>query len=166
MVLSARHENYKDMLVLLINVLAEEMGIDLGSFGSTTLRREDLARGFEPDACFYIQHEAQVRGKEQLDLRVDPPPDLVLEIDIISPSLDKLPLYAAMGVAEVWRYDGQNLNFYWLQANADQAQPESRALPGLTSQVVAHFLAESQSLKRTVWLRRVREWARNNFGVK
>ena len=86
MVLSAKHERYKDLLVLLINVLAEELDIDLSSFGSTTFRRHDLERGFEPDACFYIQHADQVSAKDRLDLSVDPAPELVVEIDITSSS--------------------------------------------------------------------------------
>ncbi len=115
---SAEHEEYKDMIALLINVLAEEMAIDLRSFGSTTFRRKDLQRGFEPDACFYIPNEMRVRGEKKLDLAVDPPPDLVVEIDIISLSLDKLPIYAQIGVPEVWRYDGLRLSILVLENGA------------------------------------------------
>lgn len=82
MVLSAEHEEDKAVLTLLVNVIAEELGIDVRSFGSATFQREDLDRGFEPDACFYIAHEAQVAGKKKLDLAIDPPPDLIIEINI------------------------------------------------------------------------------------
>jgi Uma2 family endonuclease len=101
MVLSAEHENCKDMIFLLINVLAAEFGIDVDSFGSTTFRREDLERGFEPDACFYFQNVEHVRGKKRLDLTLDLPPDLVVEVDIAHPSLDKFPLFAAIGIPEI-----------------------------------------------------------------
>jgi Uma2 family endonuclease len=160
MVLSAEHEEYKDTIVLLINVLAEEMAIDVRSFGSATFQREDLERGFEPDGCFYIQNEARVGRKKKLDLMVDPPPDLVIEIDITSPSLDKLPIYAAAGVPEVWRYDGKVVTVYKLLENRQyQVQEASVAFPKLTSPVITQFVDESQALKRTAWIRRVREWA-------
>ena len=115
-VLSAEHENYKDFISLLINVIAEEMGIDVASYGSTTFKRKDLARGFEPDACFYIQNEARMRGKKRIDLDVDPAPDLVIEIDITNPSLNKFPIFASLGVAEIWRYDGDRVGIFLLQA--------------------------------------------------
>ena len=115
MVLSAEHEEDKDVLTLLVNVLAEEMDIDVRSFGSATFQQEDLERGFESDACFYIAYEAQVRGKKKLDLTIDPPPDLVIEIDITSPSLNKFPIFAAIGcLPEVWRYDGKRLMIFTL----------------------------------------------------
>jgi Uma2 family endonuclease len=85
MVLSERHEKPNRTLAVLVEVLAEELDIDLQRLGSTTFKRDDLQKGFEPDSCFYIQNEIRVRGKEKLDLAVDPPPDLVIEIDISSP---------------------------------------------------------------------------------
>ena len=89
--------------------VAEELGIEAEDLGSTTFRREDLERGFEPDSCFYIQNEKEIRGNVRIDPAVDQPPDLVIEIDITSPSLNKLPIYARMGVPEVWRYDGERM---------------------------------------------------------
>lgn len=158
MVLSAEHEEYKDVITLLVNVLAEEMRIDVRSFGSTTFQRADLERGFEPDGCFYIQHEAQVSGKKKLDLTVDPPPDLMIEIDISRPSLNKLPMYAQMGVGEVWRYDGRHLTIFLLEGGEYSERTESAALPKVTSAALTSFVEESKQLKRTAWLRRVREW--------
>ena len=131
--------------------------------GSTTFRREDLERGFEPDSCFYIQNEEQVRGKDRIDLAVDPPPDLVIEIDIISPSFSKLPIYAQIGVPEVWRYDGTRAAIFLLEEGEYVEAGESVALPSLTSDVLTHFVEESTSLGSTDWLRRVREWARGNI---
>lgn len=160
MVLSARHEALKHILALLVEVLAEEMGIDVYSFGSTTFRRQDLQRGFEPDACFYIRQEAQVRGKTEIDLAVDPPPDLVIEIDITSLSLDKFPIYSALGIAEVWRYDGSEVEIFILANDGYQRQDESTMLPRVTGRLLTNWLATGQRLKRTEWLRRVRTWAR------
>jgi Uma2 family endonuclease len=158
MVLSAEHERFADMLFLLINVIAEESDIDVGSYGSTTFRRKDLERGFEPDACFYIQNEARVRGKDQLDLAVDPPPDLVVEIDISHPSLDKFPIFAAVGVPEIWRYDGTVLTIFTLSGGKYQARQASKMLPGISVQRLTQFLEEGKTLRRTAWLRQVRQW--------
>ena len=157
---SAKHEEPNRAIALLVEMLALELNINVRNLGSTTFKREDLDRGFEPDTCFYIQTIARVRGKEEIDLTVDPPPDLVIEIDITHPSLDKLPIYAAVGVPEVWRYDGQQLTIFQLEGGAYRTHEESLALPGLTSQVVSQFIAESKTLERLAWLRRVQEWGR------
>ena len=160
MVLSTKHEEPNRTLALLVEMIALEMNINVRNLGSTTFTREDLDRGFEPDTCFYIQNAARVRGKEEIDLAVDPPPDLVIEIDITHPSLDKLPIYAAVGVSEIWRYNGQQITIFTLEDKAYRPQEESAALPGLTSQILSQFIAESKSLERLEWLRRVQQWAR------
>jgi Uma2 family endonuclease len=95
---------------------------------------------------------------------VDPPPDLVIEIDITSPSFSKLPIYAQIGVPEVWRYDGTRAAIFLLEEGEYVEAGESVALPSLTSDVLTHFVEESTSLGSTDWLRRVREWARGNIG--
>ena len=165
MVLSARHENLNRTLALLVEIIAEEMGIDIRRFGSMTLKREDLNKGFEPDSCYYINHEAQVRGKDNIDLSIDPPPDLVIEIDITSPSLDKFPIYAQVGVSEVWRYDGNTLNLFVLESGQYQSAPASTAFPLLTSGVANQFLATSITHRSTAWLRQVRQWVREQRGT-
>jgi Uma2 family endonuclease len=155
-VLSAKHEKFKDIITLLVNVLADEMGIDVSSFGSTTFRRQDLRRGFEPDACFYIQ----IIGKDELDLAVDPAPDLVVEIDISSSSLDRFPLFAAVGVNEIWCYDGKKVTISVLTEDNYIEQPQSVVLPKVSDQVLTELVVASQTLRRTAWLRQVREWVR------
>jgi Uma2 family endonuclease len=162
MVLSARHEALKHTLSLLVSVVAEELDIDVYGYGSTTFRREDLARGFEPDACFYAKNAEFVRNKKEIDLTQDPPPDLVIEIDITSPSLNKFPLFAAVSVPEVWRYDGAALTIFTLKRGEYQLRTTSLILPGVTGQMITQFLEESDTLKRTVWLRRLREWVRTH----
>jgi Uma2 family endonuclease len=154
------HEEWNRTIALLVEVLAEEMRIDVRNFGSTTFRRADLARGFEPDSCFYIQHEANISGKSTIDLTVDPPPDLVIEVDITSGSLDKFPIYAQVGVPEVWRYDGQRLRIYILRAERYVESETSLALPLLTSTRLSEALARSKTLKRTALLRSFRTWVR------
>lgn len=160
MVLSAKHEKPNRALALLVEVIAEEMGIDVENLGSTTFKRKDLDRGFEPDSCFYIQNAERIKGKEEIDLTVDPPPDLVIEIDITSPSLNKFPLFAALGIPEVWRYDGARVSLFRLEANAYPERAESDILPNVTGEILTKFLAEDKLLKRTAWLRQVREWVR------
>jgi Uma2 family endonuclease len=158
---SYEHESVKGYFALLINALAEELDIDVEGAGSTTFRRKDVAKGFEPDECFYIRHAELVRGKKQIDLANDPPPDLVIEIDITSPSLGKFPIFAALGVPEVWRYDGARVTIFTLAGDTYVEQPESVALPKVTGAVLSEFLVASQQLKRTAWLRQVRSWARS-----
>lgn len=154
------HEQIKDTTVLLVNIIAEGMDIDALGLGSTTFQREDLDRGFEPDGCFYIQSVQRIKGKTELDLRTDPPPDLVIEIDITSPSIKKLPIFAELGVPEVWRYDGRRWHILALAGAEYVEQKESRALPGVTVEAIERFLDESRRARRPEWLRNVREWAR------
>jgi Uma2 family endonuclease len=158
------HEIVNRNVALLVEVLAEEADVDVINLGSTTFRREDLKRGFEPDSCFYIRNEEAVRGKDRIDLDVDPPPDLVVEIDITNPSLDKLPLYAQMGVPEVWRYGGERMMILELRGEGYAEVAESKVLPPLTGGVLSRLVEESKSLKRTEWLRRLREWVRSSPG--
>jgi Uma2 family endonuclease len=159
---STEHESIAYYIGLLVAVFAEEAGVDLYGAGSTTFDREDLERGFEPDACFYVRNAERVRGKPRIDLSLDPPPDLVIEVDITSPSFDKFPIYARLGIHEVWRYDGTRAAIFLLEEGEYVEAGESVALPSLTSDVLTHFVEESTSLGSTDWLRRVRVWAREN----
>ena len=154
------HERYNRAMAAIVDIVADEWDTDFDNLGSTTFRREDLERGFEPDSCFYIRHAEQIQGKRQIDLTLDPPPDLVIEIDITHSSLDKLALYAAMGVPELWRYDGQSVRILVLDAGAFEEQARSGALPGLDAAMLSTFMEESKTVKRTAWLRCVRAWAR------
>ena len=107
MVSSYEHENLKHDLATLVEVIAEVLELDIVGAASTTFQREGLAQGFEPGASFYIQHAARIRGQKQIDLDADPPPELVIEIDITHPSLNKFPIFAGLGIPEVWRYHKQ-----------------------------------------------------------
>jgi Uma2 family endonuclease len=100
------HEFFKEAISIAVQDAAEELEIDYESYGSTTWRKQIKLAGAEPDNCFYFQNEAIVRGRTDLDLsKGDPPPDLVLETDMISKSLDRFPIYARLGVPEIWSYD-------------------------------------------------------------
>ena len=161
MVLSSRHEEPNRTLALLVEVLAEEMNIDLRRFGSTTFRRQDLQKGFEADSCFYIQNARAVQGKDEVDLATDPPPDLIIEVDITSESLDRFPIFAAVGVPELWHSDGDSVALLRLEDQTYRNTFHSLAFPLLTNEIATRFLAESRQLPSTAWLRRVREWARS-----
>ena len=158
---SPRHEKPNRLLASLVEVLAEEMALNIESLGSTTLKRPDLLKGFEPDSCFYIQHAEAIRDNEEVDLTVDPPPDLVIEIDITSPSLDKFPLYAAVGVPEVWRYDGTHVTMYCLAGEHYVEVTHSTVLPPLTNERATRFLEDRKQALSVGWLRAVRAWARD-----
>ena len=161
MVLSVKHERLNRLIAALFEVLAEESNLDFENVGSTTFARKDLARGFEPDSCFYIQHAERIRNAEAIDLSVDPPPDLIIEIDMTSPSLDKFPIYAQIGVPELWRYNAQTLTLFRLKESTYVKSEESGVLPGVTCSDLQGFIEEGIQMKRTVWLRRVRAWARD-----
>ena len=160
LVSSARPEKPNRILASLVEVLAEEMALDIESLGSKTLKRADLLKGFEPASCFYIQHADTIRESEEIDLTVIPPPDLVIEIDITSPSLDKFPLYAAIGVPEVWRYEGTHVTIYCLAGERYVEVTHSVVLPLLTAEHATRFLEERKQVPSTVWLRAIRAWAR------
>jgi Uma2 family endonuclease len=120
-------------LATLIDVLAEELNIDLRRLSSTTFRRDDLHKGFEPGSCFYIQNETRVRGKVKLDLTIDPPPDLIIEIDVTSPSLNKFPIDAKLGIPELWRYKSNQVQIFALINGQYVEVDRSIAFPLLTN---------------------------------
>jgi Uma2 family endonuclease len=155
---SAFHEEPNRTLSQLIEILALELGIDLRRFGSTTFKRADLQKGFEPDSCFYIRNLETIEGKRNIDLTTDPAPDLVIEIDITSPSLDRFPIFAAVGVAEVWRYFEERVTFHILEDGKYREATHSLSFPILSAEATTRFLKESFELRSTEWSRRVRAW--------
>ncbi|MEB3180242.1 MAG: Uma2 family endonuclease [Nostocaceae cyanobacterium] len=126
------HEGSNRSIEGFIVILCEELGIEFRRAGSLTLTRDDLERGSEPDSSYYIQNESLVRDKENIDLTVDPPPDLVLEVEYSRPAIDKLRLYAAMGVPEFWRYRGGVLRIYTL-SNGEYVEAETSPTFGLVA---------------------------------
>ena len=163
MVVSAGHEDPNRTLAALAEIVAEETGKDFRRAGSTTFKRQDLEKGFEPDSSFYFADAARVRGVDELDLATDPPPELVIEIDISRSSLNRFRIFGAVGVAEVWRYDGDRVTFYRLADEHYDEVETSVCLPPLTARQATEFLKESRSANAVVWLRRVRRWVRDNI---
>lgn len=159
------HEHVKRLIGRMIEAFTEELNIDIESASSTTFKREDLARGFEPDECYYIAHAEVVRGKDDIDMTVDPPPDLIIEVDISRSSLNKFGIYRALGIPEVWRYDGETLRLYVLH-NGDYVEvQQSTVLPQLPIDDLRSFLNQRSSLGETQLMRQFRTWVRETFSA-
>ncbi len=154
----ASHENYNRQIDRAIIALAEELELDYNVFGSMTIKRPDLAAGKEPDSCYYITNELAVRGKRELDFTQDPPPDLSVEIDITSSSINQLSLYAELGVSEVWRYNGSELIFYQLQSGKHAIVDRSPTFPILSPDRVLEFLADCQTDGINQAVKNLRTW--------
>jgi Uma2 family endonuclease len=166
---SFEHEALAEVIASLVKELAVELEIDVVGAGSTTFNREDLSRSFEPDASFYFAANAsRVRGKRRISLDAgDPPPDLVVEVDITSPSASKLSIYAHLGVAEVWRHDGARLAILGLLRQdaeegyyAEISESAFLAPARVSGESLTRFVEEGLVSGRPAWTRRVREWAR------
>ena len=157
----APHETYKKILGRLIEAATEELDLEIRSLGSLTCSREDLAKGLEPDQCYYIQNEEQVRGIEQIDLAKLPPPDLAVEIDITSSSLDRFSIYADLKVPEIWRHDGRSLVIYRLVGSEYIMQDRSIALQILRTEDILRFLNLSASIGENSLVKQFRQWLRS-----
>jgi Uma2 family endonuclease len=160
MVVHIGHEMPNRTLAAIAEITAEETGRDFCRSGSTTFKRQDLEKGFEPDSSFYFRHAAAIRGKDRTDLAIDPPPELIIEVDITSSSLDHFPLYAAIGVAEIWSYDGECVRFHKLEGSAYSPIEESIVLPPMTAAQATILVERVRHDKAIDWLRAVREWIR------
>ena len=171
------HEYFKDTISDAIKDAAEELDLDYECYGSTTWRREIKRAGLEPDNCFYFQHEAQVRGQLEFDLNQDPPPDLALEIDLTSKSLNRFPIYARLGVPELWCYDAgeldvplpevvraaasSKLKIYQLQDNDYKEVTTSAIFPMLPVQELPALIEQYRFQGRRALRQGVRAWVRN-----
>src|SRR5204862_3490478 len=133
MVVYVGHEDPNRTLAAIVEIVVKETRRQFRRTGSTTFKREELGKGFEPDSSFYFRNAAAVRGKHIIDLHVDPPPELVIEVDITRSSLKRFPIFAAIGVAEVWRYDGECVRFYGLEGSEYQPIEASIVLPPMTA---------------------------------
>jgi Uma2 family endonuclease len=157
------HEHGNRLIERLISVIAETTDLDYAPCGSMTIKRPDLAAGKEPDSCYYFANEPAVRGKTKLDFTLDPPPDLAVEIDITSSSLNQLALYATLGVGEVWRYDGSELTFYQLQSAKYVVVDRSPIFPLLAPARVLEFLSDCQIEGVNQAVKNLRQWVRENL---
>ncbi len=152
-----QHENIGRLIGRLVETWTEVLEIEIQSVASTTFKRKDLQKAFEADESYYIEHAEQIRPKEEIDLTIDPPPDLVIEVEITSSAIHKLRLFAAMGVPEVWRHDGERLQMYSLRANQYEPISSSRGLPGLTAAAIEAVLKKRFEFGETALVREFRE---------
>lgn len=160
MTISFPHEYYKKMLARMIEIMTLELNMALVPGGSMTFRRELLERGVESDECYWIANAALMQGIREYDVETDPPPDLAVEIDIHSSSLDRLGIYAALKVREVWRYDGTTLQVNQLVGKKYRIKERSRAFPFLPVQELRRFVKQAETDDQTTVMRAFTKWVR------
>jgi len=158
---SQYHEMYTGLLHDIGRITADETGCEFETRGSATFKKKSFPGGMEPDTCFFIQNAAGVIGKRKLDPRRDPPPDVIVEIDISSGSLYKLDFYADLSVPEIWRYDENRLQILHLTEQKYVEAETSRALPVLTADALSQFLEQCKTGGQSATLRTFRGWLRS-----
>jgi Uma2 family endonuclease len=155
------HEKAKEIIGDIVKLLLTERGIDYDALGSTTLKSERMIQGLEPDACFYIQNQRFAIGKNRLDLNIDPPPDLAIEIDLTSRT--QLDNYRSLGVPELWRYDKQGLQIYLLQADEYIESALSPTFPDLPIvELVNNCVRQSRSIGSSQAIKELQTWLKEN----
>ncbi|PPT11261.1 Flavodoxin reductases (ferredoxin-NADPH reductases) family 1 [Geitlerinema sp. FC II] len=153
------HEVSKVIIGDLIKALLEELNLEFWSLASTTFKNEAMQQGLEPDDCFYIEHEAAIRGKKRIDLTVDPPPDLAVEIDLTSRT--RLDNYEKLGVKELWRFDGEVLEISVLQEWKYQRSHQSFHFPMLAiAEIIPQYLERSKVEGRNQTMKAFRAWVK------
>jgi Uma2 family endonuclease len=150
------HENIGRLVGRMIETYSELRDIEIISVASVTVKRSDLSKAYEADESYYVTHAPELLGKRELDFEVDPPPDLVVEVEITSSAIKKMPLFAAMKVPEVWRHDGESLTMYRWENEAYVPIDSSLELPGLTARRINQTLANRDSIGETKLIRSFR----------
>ncbi|MBD2439614.1 Uma2 family endonuclease [Nostoc sp. FACHB-110] len=156
------HEVGKKIIGNLVEILLEELDIEFWSLGSTTFDEEKMDAGVEPDDCFYIQNEAAVRGKDRIDLTIDPPPDLAIEIDITSRT--RFNNYEVLGVRELWRWRGNKLEINVLIDGKYVTTNNSLTFPNLPiAQLIPEYLQRSKTEGRNATMKAFRAWIKEQL---
>jgi Uma2 family endonuclease len=165
MTISSSHANYGCLLARFIVVLAEEFNLPLGSYGDMTYDREDLDRGVELDRCFYLHNEPLIRGREKIDLAVDPPPDLGVEVEITRSRVSRLSICEALGFPEIWRFNGKLLRAYHRTSEGGYIESEySFHFPFLKVQEMVGFLQKRTEMEENSLVRHFRDWVKDQIG--
>jgi Uma2 family endonuclease len=162
MVPSPEHERYKRIAGRFVETLAEELEVRIECLGSTTFKRPELS-GAEPDECFYMENINFIKGKKRIDLAQDPPPDLVVEIDITSSSRNRFQVYADMGVPEIWRYDGKDFSINILQNQKYISVERSLAFPNLPLKEISTFLEQVGEKDYLQLVKEFRQWVQSQI---
>lgn len=160
MPVTAEHEFFNRSIASLIDILAEEFRINSRSLGSSTYQREDIEKGFEPDSCFYFDNEPKIRGVKRLDMTTHPAPDLIIEVDITSLSTGRQNIFAAFGVPEIWRYDGDKMQILKLENEKYVEINKSLSLPKVSVEKLSEFIFKSETLSRLDWITEAGNWAK------
>ena len=155
-----KDDRVKTFIGRMIEQLAIELRIPMSSYGSATWKRRDMVAGLEADECYYVRSEPLVRGKDNVDINVDPPPDLALEVDITRQVLARLPIYAALGVRELWHYRNDKLRFLVLKDGAYVPAETSLAFSMLKPADLDRFLGLRTTIEETTLLTQFRDWVR------
>ncbi len=155
-----KHEAPVGIIARLMGVLSDELEIDIEPLGSTTLKSEMQEQGAEPDDSFYVQNAAAVIGKDDLDLSHDPPPDIVIESDLTSSSLDKFPIYAGLGVPEIWLISKRQARVLVLTENQYQDVLISSVFPFLSAEILTEFISQGINVGATAAARAFRDWVK------
>ena len=164
---SFRHETLARRLGTFVLMLARGLGRPCLDAGSTRWERAGADAGKEPDACFYLANEPAVRGLRDVDLDIHPPPDLAIEVELSHPLSDALRVYAALGVPEVWRSDGESLHFLHLEPDGSYAEREaSRSFPALRSWEALGRLLQADEMDQAAWSAEVEAWARGELAAR
>ena len=151
-----KHENLSCLIGRMIEAYSEIKGIEISSVASVTVKRSDLKKAYEAGESYYVTNLDQVLAKEELDFEVDPAPDLVVEVELTSSAIDKMELFAAMQVREVWRHDGKNVQFYrWVNGRYESILT-SVELPGLDAVLINRFLERRLQAGETTFIRAFR----------
>jgi Uma2 family endonuclease len=163
MTVGAPHEQWKMRLANLLELFMMERAIPFDSLGNWTVQREDLDRGLEPDLCYYIQNEALVRGRSDLDLEHVPPPDLAIEVEVSRTVHDRIGIYEALGVPEIWRYGGEAVTVLVRGPNGGYGQSAtSRAIPSFPLDEVRRRMQAVGMTDQGSWMRDWQAWVRAN----
>jgi Uma2 family endonuclease len=154
------HEEYGELIQDFARVISEELDFKLETRGSATFRSSRSQRGVEADTSLYVQHAEHLIGKRDIDLDFDPPPDVIVEIDLTHRSIGKLPVYAALGVPEIWIYDNRSITILHLEGQEYAERANSLAFPILTGEVLARFLEVNKTEGQSVALSQFRSWVK------
>ena len=160
---SPKHEMRRSFLGRMVGMLLFEQGRDHAGGGSTTFKREDLDRGLEPDECFWLASEAHVRGLSEWNPAIDPPPELVIEVEVSRSVLNRLDIFAALGVPELWRVQDQRIVILVLDNGQYRESPTSPAFPGVPVMRFFEFLAKAATAGELVALRAFVAWIRAGY---
>ncbi len=157
-----RHGNHGYLLGRMVDTLTDELDIQVFPADPVTLKRPDLGKGVEPDKLYFFrENAARVLGPREFDFTVDPPPDLIIEVDESSSSVPRMPIFSALGIREVWRIRGGVLYFLHRQPDGTyQARDRSRAFPIFTLAEASRFLEEGLRTEATAWIRTFRVFVR------